>query len=680
MTMWAIAWDILCDTAIYILIGFAIAGLLTTWLSGSRALNWLSRRGPRSVVLATLVGAPLPLCSCSVLPSAVTLRKAGASRGATLAFLISTPETSVTSILLTYALLGPLLAIFRPLAACVTAIAAGLLDNLVERRAARGGDGAKFAAAPDAAAPASPGALPGAEAAGAGRRFAAGMRYAFVDLFDDIFHWVLIGILVAAAIQRLAPPELFSAYFGNPWLAMLLMLVIGIPLYICAESSTPVAAALIAKGLNPGAALVLLLAGPATNIGAIGVLLRELGRRTVTVYLATIAVVAVLLGALFNLLLTWFPPAGALRTFDEPLLPAWLKTLGAVAFLALGLLTAQRRRYGRRAVAWLDARLPVRVTAPRLVVSTAVIGLLAYLASGCFTVQPGEVGIVRRFGAIVRADLPPGLYYAWPWPVETADRVPVGRVERLVLGFKAGSASGQLETDIDQAWTLVGDENIADLKAAVHWGVDRAQVVRFRYGVADHERLVRSTAVGAIREVLGGRRINRGFTTERRECQTRIEELIRQRLAAYGSGIRVDCFHFLDAHAPPEVHDAFRDIASALEDKSTQINLALAQEARVVPLARGEAEQMLAQAAGYAATTLAAARGEAARFADLLAVQRDWPLVTCRRLYFEMLERVLPGVRKYIRATGAALGELEIWLVNPRIGGGLPWQAGGEMR
>ena len=677
--MLEISWNILCDTAIYILAGFAIAGLLQAWMAGGRAIRWLSQRSPRSVFLATMIGVPLPLCSCGVLPSAVTLRKSGASKGATLSFLISTPETSATSILLTYSLLGPLLAIFRPIAACVTALAAGFVENFFDRREAAEQDGQESGETADESRRYTDTEVP--DTPGNGRGLRAGLRFAFVDLFDDIFFWVVVGIVAAAAIQVFVPVGVFQAVFGDAFTSMLLMLVIGIPLYICAESSTPIAAALIAQGMNPGAALVLLLAGPATNIGSVGVLYRELGRRTVIVYLTTIAIVALLMGGLLNLLIGETTLPLGVRAFNEPLVPSWLKIAGAITFLVLGVLTMRRRRWWSRSLTWLDARLPVSVTQRSVLTTGCVVLAVGYVGSGFFVVQPGEVGVVRRFGAITRSDLAPGLHYAWPYPIEVADRIPVRRVNRLVLGFALpDQPTSDPEADIADSWTLIGDENIADLKMAVHWGAIPDQVLRFAYGIADLKGLVRNVTLGAIREVLGGRSINWGFTTERRDCEARIEELIRQRLAAYDSGIRIDSFHFLDAHAPPEVHDAFRDVASALEDKSTKINLALAQEASIVPQARGNGERLRAEAQGYAAATVAQAEGGAQRFLELLREYQEWPEVTRRRLYFEMIDAALPGLRKYITPGEENAGEIEIWLVDPQVGASLPWQSGAEMR
>ena len=657
--MLEVCWYILRESAIYILVGFAIAAALHAWVSESWAMRWLSRRGTGSVFLATIFGMPLPLCSCSVLPAALTLRRKGASKGATLSFLISTPETSVTSILLTYSLLGPVMAIVRPVAACITALLAGLIENVVgtsEEPAAKEAGGGQSCCC-HAEQP--------AEHTAESRTIKDGLRYAFVNLFDDIFIWIAIGIAVAAIIQVLLPESVFRTVFGGTYTSMFLMLVVGVPLYICAEGSTPIAAALLLQGVNPGAALVLLLVGPATNIGAVGILWRELGRRTVIVYLITIAVVAVVMGALLNLLIAkiGLPPIG--REAGEPLVPGLVKTLGAAAFLLLGLVSLRRRRYWSRLIAWLDTKLPVRFTHRRAVGFVIIIAVLAYVGSGFFTVQPGEIGIVKRFGAITRSDLKPGLHYTWPYPIGTADRVSVSKIYRMELG-----------ADPVESWLLVGDENIADIKISVHYAARPDEVIRFQYGVQDREQLVRSVTLGAVREVLGGSSINSVLTTNRREREIDVTQQIQKRLDEYNVGIRVDSFHFLDAHAPPDVHPAFRDVASALEDKSAKIDRARTQEARVIPLARGQAEQALTEADGYAASTVLLSRGQSQRFLDLLAVQRRWPLLTEQRLYFETLDSILPGRQKYIKATGENAGELDIWLVNPDVQSGVPWPPG----
>ena len=658
-------WSILCESALFILVGFLVAAILDVLLTGRKIIESLSGTGARSVFLATLIGAPLPLCSCSVLPTAVTLRKRGAGKGATLSFLVSTPETSITSVLLTYALLGPLMAVFRPIAACLTALTAGLVENAVEQRFPSPTDEPAESNC-DCSPPESGGAEISTAATSLSSHLREKLRYAFVNLFDDLFAWIMLGIVVAAAIQAWLPPEVLNRILGGELQSMLLMVLIGVPLYVCAEGSTPIAAALIAQGVSPGAAIVFLLVGPATNIGSLGVLHRQLGRRTVIVYLATIIVVSLLMGLVANAVFGGQSAGLQARMLDEPLLPIWLKYAGALAFLAIGAGSIWRQRYFQRLADWLDTKLPVPVSPRGLLFLLGVIMVAAYAASGFYIVRPGEVGIVRRFGAVQRSDAGPGWHYALPYPIDQADRVPVNRVRRTVIGFQRDPEGGiGQESDPKKSWILIGDENVADIKTTVHWGVDANQIVRFQFGVADRETLVQDVVLAAMREVLSGMSINTILTSTRQQCEQEIESLAQQRLDDYKSGMRIYSFRILDAHAPPDVHASFRDVASALEDRSTQIHQARAEEARLVPLARGRANWKLAEAYGYAARTVLHAKGQADRFLELLQVYSAWPEVTGRRMEFEMLDQVWPKLWKYIKPPAAEIGELEIWFVEP---------------
>ena len=661
-----IAWDILCESAVFILFGFLLAGLLDGLLSGRRVIGYLSGSRTRSVLLGTLIGAPLPLCSCSVLPAALTLRRKGASRGATLSFLVSTPETSVTSVLLTYALLGPVMTIIRPIAACVSAICAGLVENFVEARTpapqspdSEAGEGCSQS-----------GCCTGDELLDKDNASIGGVRgglhRAFVSLFDAIFIWIVIGILVAAAIQAWLPGEVLTRILGGELQSMLLMIVIGVPLYVCNEASTPIAAAFIAQGVSPGAGLVFLLVGPATNIGALGVLYQQLGRRTVVVYLTAIVVVALIAGMITNSALETLTVGLQARALEEPLVPPVVKTLGAILFVILGLASLRRTRLTEQVSQWLNKRLSLPVSRGGVRIGTAFVLLAAYFATGFYIVWPGEVGIVRRFGAIVQADAQPGLHYAWPYPIDNADRVAIQSVRRTTIGVLDVLEGQAADTDsAPDSWNLLGDENIAEIQAVVHWTADPAKVVRFQYGSEDREALVAGITRAMMREVFAGTSINSVFTSRRHAYEHEIEGRVAERLAAYSSGIQIESFRLLYTHAPPAVHDSFRDVASALEDRSTQINEALAQEAELIPLARGEAAWDMAEARAYAVRQVADARGQADRFLTILAAYTQWPQVTARRLEFEMLEKVLPKLRKYIRPAGRGNGEIDIWFVGP---------------
>jgi uncharacterized protein len=231
------------------------------------------------------------------LTAAVSLRKQGATKGATTAFMISTPESGVDSIAVTYALLDPVMTVARPAAAFATAFAAGITENLFSYRRGEAPASGGFPCPVD-------GCCDGRDCDrethrrhhGLREKIASGVRYAVSDLWADIAAWFFIGLLLAGAITALIPEDAVTRYVGSGLPAMLIMLAVGIPLYICATASTPIAAALILKGMSPGAALVFLLAGPATNMATLTVLVNVLGKRATAIYLAAIALFAVLSG------------------------------------------------------------------------------------------------------------------------------------------------------------------------------------------------------------------------------------------------------------------------------------------------------------------------------------------------------------------------------------------------
>jgi uncharacterized protein len=297
-------WNILLESSPYMLFGFFAAGLLKAVLPEELVARHLGQNSTGAVLKASLFGLPLPLCSCGVIPAAIGLRKQGASKGASAAFLVSTPESGVDSIAITWALLDPVMTVVRPLAAFFTATVTGLLINrlpeepapIVPVEASAGGCGCSGGGCGGPATPAQP---------PLGRRLKDGLAYAFGELLADIGRWLLLGILVAGVLAWWLPDDFFARYLGGEFSSLLIMLVVGIPLYICASASTPVAAAMVLKGLSPGAALVFLLAGPATNAATITVITRFWGRRTTVVYLAAIAGCSLLLGWLLNRFYAW---------------------------------------------------------------------------------------------------------------------------------------------------------------------------------------------------------------------------------------------------------------------------------------------------------------------------------------------------------------------------------------
>jgi uncharacterized membrane protein YraQ (UPF0718 family) len=330
---------ILNESSVYLLLGFSLAGLLHVLMQrfpGATAA--LTGKGKRPVFLASLIGLPMPLCSCGVLPAALALRKNGASKGATASFLVSVPETDIVSILLTLALMGPLMAIFRPAAALVTAIAAGLLVNWIDNRKRATGTAAASTATTTPSTKSTVGcchepspapAEPVASCCGEKSTESSQMdepschcedgsasekprqkswitraaHFGFVEIFDDVILQLIFGFILAGVIVTLLPALELQNLVGDSPLLYLVMLVVGVPVYVCATASTPLAAGLIAGGISPGAAMVFLLAGPATNIAGLLVLQKQFGGRVLTGYLVAIAVCSVFAGALLDRLI-----------------------------------------------------------------------------------------------------------------------------------------------------------------------------------------------------------------------------------------------------------------------------------------------------------------------------------------------------------------------------------------
>ena len=268
----------------YLLLGFLLAGIMHAFIPGRLYSRHLSQPRFSSVVKAALFGIPLPLCSCGVIPTAMSLRREGASRGAVTSFLIATPQTGVDSIIATYSLMGWPFALVRPIAALVTALWGGALVNAADRHEAH--------TASPAAAAQPPAPLP----QGFRAKCLEALHYAFVEMMQDIGKWLAIGIVVAGLITVFVPESAFALFRGNTLASLLLVLVIAMPMYLCATGSIPIAVALMLKGLTPGAGLVLLMAGPACNAASMLVVRKVLGTRTLLLYLLSIITGSVAFG------------------------------------------------------------------------------------------------------------------------------------------------------------------------------------------------------------------------------------------------------------------------------------------------------------------------------------------------------------------------------------------------
>ena len=310
----------------YILLGFFIAGLIHAFVPRHTMGRHLSGTGFGAVFKAAMIGVPLPLCSCGVLPTAIAMRRAGASRAATTSFLVATPQTGVDSIAATWSLLGPAFAVVRPVAALVTALFGGVVVGKASADAQPCTDGCD---------------VPAEETAAGGRSFARKMadalRYGFVDLVGSIGVWLVAGLIIAALITVFVPADFFATIGASPLLAMLGVLVIAIPMYICATGSIPIALSLMLKGLSPGTALVLLMAGPAANFASFTLISREMGRRTAALYLGSIILGAVAFGLAIDYLLpaAWFVPSLSGAHAHGHAVASWPSLLCSTVLVAL---------------------------------------------------------------------------------------------------------------------------------------------------------------------------------------------------------------------------------------------------------------------------------------------------------------------------------------------------------
>ena len=323
----------------YLMLGFLFAGILHVLFPRNKVSRYLGKNNLRSVLYSSLIGIPLPLCSCGVIPTSVSIYKNGASKGSTVSFLISTPQTGVDSIFATYSLLGLPMAIARPIIALATGIIGGLFTNFTERNQSNQvinneqiAEDLKREIKPKW-----------------NNAIGEMFRYAFVEFLSDLAKWLVIGLMLAALISILIPDDFITRYVGNEFLSMVVSLAMAGPLYVCATGSIPIAAVLMIKGLTPGAAIVFLMAGPATNAATVTVIGKVLGRRTLITYLVSIIAGSLFFGLFVDYVLPreWF--TYAIHNIHHgghvhEMFPAWVGYASAIS-LTLFILNALLKKY-----------------------------------------------------------------------------------------------------------------------------------------------------------------------------------------------------------------------------------------------------------------------------------------------------------------------------------------------
>ncbi|HKK43557.1 MAG TPA: permease [Bacteroidales bacterium] len=316
---------ILTEMSPFLLLGFAFAGILHLLFPKKKVRKYMGQNSFRSVFNAAILGVPLPLCSCGVIPTGISFYKHGASKASTVSFLISTPQTGIDSILVTYSMLGLPFALIRPVVAFITGLFGGSVTKKIDPEIADTSlqDNNNEEELPSGIFP----------------RIKEMFRYSFLDFLQDISNWLVIGLLIAAFISVIVPDDFFAGRIPNDFIGMLAILIVSIPVYICATASVPVAAVLMLKGLSPGAALVLLMAGPATNAATITMIGKVLGKKSLNGYLGAIISGALLAGMMIDYLLpsSWFVVSQHFGHMaqDHSMLPAWLKIGSAITLTLL---------------------------------------------------------------------------------------------------------------------------------------------------------------------------------------------------------------------------------------------------------------------------------------------------------------------------------------------------------
>ncbi len=303
------------EIAIYLVFGFFVAGILHVIFPDSFIKKHLGKSSAGSVFKSSLFGIPLPICSCGVIPVATSLRNSGASKGATISFLISTPQVGADSFMITASLFGWIFGVFRIIASLITALTAGLLVNL-------------FFKDTENPFPLDSGSQDDKE--GVKERFKGLFNYIEYSLLGSIANSLIIGIILAGLITIAIPEGFFSKYLSSDFVSMILMLVIGIPMYVCATASTPIAASLVMKGLSPGAALIFLLTGPATNLIGISAVHKLFGKKLVALYLLVLSVGSLALGYALNVFTHIYGFSTIIELNNSEMLPMWLKIAGSI--------------------------------------------------------------------------------------------------------------------------------------------------------------------------------------------------------------------------------------------------------------------------------------------------------------------------------------------------------------
>ncbi len=663
------------ESSVFILLGFTLAGILHEFVPMQLVARRLGKPGFKSVIWATVLGAPLPLCSCGVLPTAAALRRKGASKPAVASFIVSVPETGVDSIAVSYGLMGPIMAVYRPIVAVVTALAAGIaclfitkdepdeaddatLREIEEHDHEHDHDHSHHHGHDHSHALDEEFAEPAKTTNGALKRWRERLLrmagYGFRTVLDEVAFWIFIGLVITGILLALLPEDFFSSTLGldSGILPMLLMAVIGVPLYTCASMSTPIAAGLIATGLSPGAALVFLLAGPATSIASLTIVGKLLGRRSMMAYLASILVVAIGAGLLLDMLAAEPIRAATVQTFTAPdgQIEQAFKALCALIFLGLFVDSLGRKSYRepiediRKQGSLLKAgALHVRRLGSGF---AALLLLAAAIPAVTMRVEPGQNGMIIRFGKVIEPALAPGLHVHFPWPIDTTRIVDVEEIREIFIAMTTSEY-------------LTSDENVIALTSALQYRIDDTYAYEFR-GEKNVDLLRDLASQILVKEILS-RPIDDIYTTERSTVEREYGEKLAHAISKLNLGFELVEARLEHVHAPESVHDSFRDVSSALEDRQKSTFEAEGRAIELVTAARGQHAESIAIAKGDANARIQVAKGLAKSFVPQAEMLSREPEIGRYRLRLEAIERSFDSPRKYLNTVPGSQG-VDLWI------------------
>ncbi len=672
--------SIFYESSVFILIGFALAGVLHEFVPLKLVSRRLGKPGFKSIFWATALGAPLPLCSCGVLPTAAALRRKGASKPAVASFIVSVPETGVDSIAVSYGLMGPIMAIYRPIVAVVTATVAGIACLFITREEKDSIDADELLEIEhhghdddhhhhhhdlDEEANHSHGAQSVTEARGPhdsqssrldrwGGRLKRMSTYGFRTIVDEIAFWIVAGLVVTGVLMALLPDDFFSSALGldSGIVPMLLMAVIGVPLYTCASMSTPIAAGLVTTGLSPGAALVFLLAGPATSIASLTIVGKLLGRRSMIAYLATIIVVAIAAGLLLDLIAGDQVRQATVSTFETPDGPIEraFKVLSAIVFLVLFVSSLGRKSY-REPLSDIRNQGTLLYAGIRHIrrlgygLGAAILIILAIPAI-TLRVGPGQQGIIMRFGEVVRQELEPGLYVHYPWPIDSTRLIDTSTVRDMPV-----SRSTRVY--------LTSDENVLALTSVIQYRINDSYA--FEFAGEKNVQLLSDLASRILVQEILSRPIDEIYTTQRSAVEAAYRTKLREGIDALQQGFELVEARLEHVHAPDLVHSAFRDVSSALEDRQRATFEANGQAIALVTDARGRYAEAITVAQAEAGARVLIAEGLASSFIPQAQEFREEPEIGRYRLRLEAIERSLAHPSKYLNTVPGSQS-VDLWI------------------